>query len=113
MISSELVHHVTQNLHPVPDMMTFTSSSTPPLSPRNIDSAAPFPFKDQPVTDLPTSVFDTLSRPGTSDHIRAVVSIGDVLQHPPDFDDMQQQGAQLLQFLSRSNSRQLSTSLKE
>jgi hypothetical protein len=101
---NELAHHVNHNLLPLPDIMTFTSSSEPPLSPRNLDdTAAPFPFKDQPTTsqDQQPPIFaDLPPQPGTSDNIRAVVLVSNVMQHPPDIDDIQQ-GASFLQFLSR------------
>ncbi len=115
-IAPELAFHVNQNLRAPPGTMTFTAtSSSPPLSPRDIedeedddeeqeeDGPLPFPFKDHPMD--PPAYNDPApshDRGTTSDNTRAVVSVGDVLQHPPDIDDIQH-GASILQFLSSTS----------
>jgi hypothetical protein len=116
--TNDLSHlrHITQSI-PLPDIfippsqaptdiMTFTSVS-PPLSPRDIsedsDTATPFPFKhaDHPM-DQPPIFGDLPPQPGTSEDIRAVVFMGDVMNFPPEITDDIRNGASILQDLSKS-----------
>ena len=87
---------------PLPDIMT---PKSPPLSPRDVDSDAetPFPFKhtDNPM-EQPPIFGDLPPQPGTSEDIRAVVFMGDVMNFPPEITDDIHTGASILQDLSKS-----------
>ena len=92
--------------HPPPDIMTFTSSLSPPDSPRMLNFQ-PFPFKDPITFDQNPPIYGELGpQPTTSDNITAVVPAGSVLQHPPpDIPDEMQAVASILQDISNSSSK--------
>ena len=97
---------------PLPDIMT---PESPPLSPRDIesDTSTPFPFKhaDHPM-DQPPIFGDLPPQPGTSEDIRAVVFMGDVLHLPPEITDDIRTGASILQDLSKSTTKKQNLPVK-